>query len=119
MALYVSHTVSIQQYNTTLNRTCDKADSPLIDQVRGGMAGMGSGYLYPTMSAPQTNLENRRFPVMAGNLVGGSSAVNAMMTVRGTSEDYDRWGSFFGEGSSWSWEGLLPYFKKVTMLAEP
>ena len=74
---------------------------------------MGSGYLYSIMSAPQTNLGNRRFPVMAGNLVGGGSAVNAMMTVRGTSEDYDRWGSFFGEDSSWNWEGLLPYFKKV------
>ena len=74
---------------------------------------MGSGYMYQITSAPQTNLGNRRFPVLAGNLVGGGSAVNAMMTVRGTSEDYDRWGSFFGEDSSWSWEGLLPYFKKV------
>ncbi|KAK7753988.1 hypothetical protein SLS62_004087 [Diatrype stigma] len=71
------------------------------------------------MSAPQENLENRRFPVMAGNLVGGSSAVNAMMTVRGTSEDYDRWGSFFGGNSSWSWEGMLPYFKKALTFTLP
>ncbi|RYP53405.1 hypothetical protein DL769_010525 [Monosporascus sp. CRB-8-3] len=94
-------------------------NSPLIDQVRGGLAGMGSGYVYPTISVPQVNLGNRRFPVMAGNLVGGSSAVNAMMTVRGTSEDYDRWGNFFGVGSTWSWEGLLPYFKKALTFTPP
>jgi choline dehydrogenase-like flavoprotein len=51
--------------------------------------------------------------VTVGNLVGGSSAINAMMTVRGTSDDYNRFGSFFGKDSFWSWDGLLPYFKKV------
>jgi choline dehydrogenase len=45
--------------------------------------------------------------------VGGSSAVNGMIYSRGTKEDYDRWGMLWGEDSQWTWEGLLPYFKKV------
>ena len=47
-----------------------------------------------------------------------------MMTVRGTSEDYDRWGQLFrgggsGRASPWGWDGLLPYFKKAVTFTEP
>lgn len=80
---------------------------------------MGPTWSYQINSVPQINLKNRTTAVLAGNLVGGSSAINAMMTVRGTSEDYDRWGSFFGNNSSWSWNGLLPYLKKVSPVSSP
>ncbi len=56
---------------------------------------------------------------MIGKAVGGSSAVNAMMTVRGTAEDYDRWGNFFSNSSEWSWKGMLPYFKKALSFQAP
>lgn len=56
---------------------------------------------------------------MAGKVVGGSSAVNAMMTIRGASGDYDRWGNFFGDDSAWSWEGMLPYFRKALTFVPP
>jgi len=85
----------------------------MIDEVSGGTQGFAAGYFYDTISVPQNHLGNKTFPVLAGKIVGGSSAVNAMMTVRGTSEDYDRWGDFFNPSSEWSWEGMLPYFKKV------
>jgi choline dehydrogenase-like flavoprotein len=40
---------------------------------------------------------------------GGSSAINAMMAIRGVPEDYDRWASEYGcEG--WSWAELQPVF---------
>ncbi|KAI0109435.1 GMC oxidoreductase [Hypoxylon sp. NC0597] len=74
----------------------DVVDSPRIKQVYSGTAAMGPTFSYQIHSVPQVNLQNRSTAVIAGNLVGGSSAINAMMTVRGTSEDYDRWGSFFG-----------------------
>lgn len=48
-----------------------------------------------------------------GCVVGGSSAVNSQVFMRGTSEDYDRWAAIGGEGSTWGWNDLLPYFKKV------
>lgn len=85
----------------------------MIDEVAGGLLAVGGPYLYNITSAPQENLLNRSFMVRAGNVLGGSSAVNAMMVLRGTTEDYDRWGGFFGDNSEWSWAGLLPYFKKV------
>ncbi|KAI1114157.1 GMC oxidoreductase [Nemania sp. NC0429] len=94
-------------------------DSPRISQVYTGVAAMGPTWSYQINSARQPNLNNRSTSVTVGKLVGGSSAINAMMTIRGTSDDYDRWGGFFGNGSSWSWEGLLPYFKKAVSFSPP
>ncbi len=78
-----------------------------------------SKLMYDISSVPQTNLQNRTTQVMAGKVVGGSSAVNAMMTVRGAAADYDRWGSFFGENSPWSWNELLPYFRRALNFVPP
>jgi choline dehydrogenase-like flavoprotein len=75
--------------------------------------------LYDIQSVPQAGLRNRTIAVLAGKVVGGSSAVNAMMTLRGAAADYDRWGGFFGKKSHWSWDGLLPYFKRALNFAPP
>jgi choline dehydrogenase-like flavoprotein len=75
--------------------------------------------LYDIQSVPQAGLRNRTIAVLAGKVVGGSSAVNAMMTLRGAAADYDRWGSLFGEKSHWSWDGLLPFFKRALNFAPP
>lgn len=45
-----------------------------------------------------------------GKLLGGSSAINYLMYVRGSKTDYDGWAALGNKG--WDWEGLLPYFKK-------
>ncbi|KAH8904826.1 alcohol oxidase [Coniochaeta sp. PMI_546] len=94
-------------------------DSPLINTVQGGMQGFNSQLMYSINSVPQVNLRNHTIAVLAGKVVGGSSAVNAMMTVRGTAEDYDRWGSFFANPSGWNWEGIIPYFKKALNFVPP
>lgn len=75
--------------------------------------------MYKITSVPQVNLRNKTTPVQIGNLVGGSSAINALMSVRGSVEDYDRWGQFFSNSSEWSWEGLLPYFEKALNFVPP
>jgi choline dehydrogenase len=72
-------------------------------------------------SVPQVNLGNATIAVAIGRVVGGGSAVNAMYTMRGSAEDYDRWNQLFAlEGQNsvvdWSWEGMLPYFKKVRLI---
>ncbi|KAK8110717.1 uncharacterized protein PG998_007174 [Apiospora kogelbergensis] len=99
-------------------------DSAAVTEVRGGFGGFTSPYFYRIQSVPQPELHNASYPVLVGKAVGGSSAVNAMMTVRGTSEDYDRWGQLFrgggsGRASPWGWDGLLPYFRKAVTFTEP
>ena len=39
--------------------------------------------------------------------------------MRGTSEDYDRWGDLGSSNSTWNWKGILPYFKKAANFTPP
>ncbi|KAK4163120.1 GMC oxidoreductase-like protein [Cladorrhinum sp. PSN259] len=64
-------------------------------------------------SVPQTGLNGRTVDVVVGKMLGGSSGHNGLQVHRGQKDDYDRWGSYFGRRSQWSWDGLLPYFKKA------
>ena len=70
---------------------------------------------YNITSAPCPELNNRTFQVDVGCIVGGSSAVNGRIFQRGAAKDYDIWGELGGDGakSSWNWQNLLGYFKKV------
>ena len=46
-----------------------------------------------------------------GRLLGGGSAINAMVANRGAPADYDDWVSLGASG--WSWDDVLPYFRKL------
>src|ERR1700722_4228154 len=46
-----------------------------------------------------------------GRVVGGSSAVNTCIALRGQPYDYDEWASF--GLPEWSWEACLPAFKRL------
>ncbi|KAK2605790.1 hypothetical protein N8I77_008604 [Diaporthe amygdali] len=76
-------------------------------------------------SLPQARLNGRVNHLRIGMAVGGSSAVNGMYAMRGSAEDYDRWGALFGTHAAhsgpadWTWEGILPYFKKALRLSPP
>jgi choline dehydrogenase-like flavoprotein len=62
-------------------------------------------------TVPQPGLNGRRGYQPCGRVLGGSSSVNAMIYIRGHHDDYDRWA---GEGNpGWSWEDVLPYFKRA------
>jgi len=50
-------------------------------------------------------------PMPSGKVVGGSSAVNTAIALRGTPEDYDEWASF--GNTEWSWQKVLPYFRRL------
>ena len=61
----------------------------------------------PITPAPQLN--NRRFNMALGRVVGGGSSVNAMVWTRGLERDYERWER---EGATgWGFKEVLPTFK--------
>ncbi len=60
---------------------------------------------------PQPGLNGRRGYQPRGKTLGGSSAINAMLYVRGQKEDYDNWANQGNEG--WDWNNVLHYFKKA------
>ena len=46
-----------------------------------------------------------------GRVMGGSSAVNGTLAIRGSPEDFDEWSALGNEG--WSWEECLPFFRRL------
>ncbi len=61
-------------------------------------------------TVPQPGLNGRRGFQPRGKALGGSSAINAMLYVRGQPQDYDDWADLGAEG--WDWQSVLPYFLK-------
>ena len=59
---------------------------------------------------PQPGLKGRRGYQPRGKALGGSSAINAMLYVRGQREDYDQWRDMGCEG--WGFDDVLAYFKR-------
>jgi choline dehydrogenase len=78
------------------------------------------GYLY-TIANPRTDwcykthpdehLAGRSINYARGRVLGGCSSINAMIYMRGQKQDYDYWASLGNAG--WSWNDVLPLFKKV------
>jgi choline dehydrogenase len=65
-------------------------------------------WAYFTEAEPYIN--NRKIYCPRGKALGGSSAINAMVYIRGSRYDYDRWQKLGNLG--WSYQDVLPYFKK-------
>jgi len=61
-------------------------------------------------SIPQKGLNGRKGYQPRGKCLGGSSAINAMVYIRGHRDDYDHWAALGNTG--WSYDEVLPYFKK-------
>jgi choline dehydrogenase len=77
------------------------------------------GYLY-TQNTPRTDwcyrteaepgLNGRVLNYPRGRVLGGSSSINGMIYMRGQARDYDHWRQLGNAG--WSWDEVLPYFKR-------
>jgi choline dehydrogenase len=62
-------------------------------------------------SDPEPNTANRKIPVPRGKVLGGSSAINGLVWVRGQPLDYDTWAQMGARG--WSWQNVAPLFTRI------
>ena len=69
----------------------------------------GANWAFDTV--PQKGLNGRIGYQPRGRGLGGSSAINAMLYIRGNRFDYDQWASLGCTG--WSYDDVLPYFKRA------
>lgn len=68
-----------------------------------------SDWLFQT--EPQAGLNGRSLAYPRGKVIGGSSAINAMISMRGQAADYDHWRQLGLTG--WGWSDVLPEFRKL------
>jgi choline dehydrogenase-like flavoprotein len=72
------------------------------------MGNPRADWCYKTAAEPGLNGRSLAYP--RGKVLGGCSSINGMIYMRGQQRDYDRWRQMGNAG--WSWEEVLPYFKK-------
>lgn len=89
-----------------------KDTSPLIHVPAGFLPMLQKGlFSWNYETAPQTHLDNRVLHDARGKVLGGSSSINGMCYSRGAPEIFDGWAKAGNAG--WSYEEVLPYFKKA------
>ncbi len=59
---------------------------------------------------PEPGLNGRSLNYPRGRILGGCTAINGMIYMRGQSRDYDQWRQLGNQG--WAWDEVLPYFRK-------
>jgi len=60
---------------------------------------------------PQPECHNRQVIAPRGKVLGGSSAINGLIYIRGQAEDFNHWRQLGNAG--WSFDDVLPYFRKA------
>jgi choline dehydrogenase len=99
------------KYSVLLLEAGGKDNYPWID--------IPVGYLF-TINNPRTDwcmeiepdpgLNGRTIGYARGKVLGGCSSINAMIYMRGQKSDFDHWARLGNQG--WSWDEVLPVFKK-------
>ncbi|MCP1971204.1 GMC family oxidoreductase [Bradyrhizobium elkanii] len=68
-----------------------------------------SDWMFKTEAEPGLNGRSLAYP--RGKVIGGSSAINAMISMRGQAADYDHWRQLGLTG--WSYSDVLPAFRRL------
>jgi choline dehydrogenase len=85
-------------------------EKPEIHDPRGFMSLFGSDVDWKYETEPEPGLGGRRIRCNRGKVLGGTSATNAMIFIRGHRADFDHWNYLGNE--SWSYDDVLPYFRR-------
>ena len=72
------------------------------------MGNPGTDWRYVTEEDP--GIAGRAIKWPRGRVLGGSSSINGLLYVRGQPQDYDGWAQMGCTG--WSWDDVLPFFKR-------
>jgi len=59
----------------------------------------------------EPGLGGRKMPLIQGKVAGGGTSVHGRIFIRGHRRDFDHWNYMGNEG--WSFDQVLPYFKKL------
>ena len=108
----LANRLSAEPANQVLLLEAGKMDRDIMIHMPGGMLEIFGRnlHMWNMPSVPQKGLNNRRLDMVTGKVLGGSSSINAMLHIRGTARDYDRWAEEYGcEG--WGYSDVLPYFR--------
>lgn len=100
-----------QGANVLLLEAGGPATDPAIDDpLRFGELWFGEqDWAY--LTTPQESAAGRRLHWPRGRVLGGSSALNALIYARGAALDYDHWAYLGNDG--WSWRDVLPVFRGI------
>jgi len=84
-------------------------DAPTIANPSTWFYNVGGPLDYHLPVNPSPRLNNRKFNMALGHVLGGGSSINAMVWMRGMQRDYDGWAENGAKG--WAFADVLPVFK--------
>jgi choline dehydrogenase len=90
----------------------DPAGVPEVNMPAGYPRLFRSRYDWNYVTLPQERADGRPVYWPRGKMLGGSSALNAMIYIRGNRADYDTWRDEYG-CAGWGYKELLPYFLRA------
>ena len=110
----LANRLSADPANQVLLVEAGKMDRDILIHMPGGMLEIFNHRLHQwnRLSVPQTALNNRRLYTITGKVLGGSSGINAMLHIRGTARDYNRWAEEHG-CDGWAYHDVLPFFRNT------
>ena len=68
-------------------------------------------YNWRFKTEPEAGMNGREIYWPSGRTLGGSSAINGLIYIRGHRDDYDHWAALGNPG--WAYDDVLPYFRKL------
>jgi choline dehydrogenase len=84
-------------------------DAPTIPNPSIWFYNVGGPLDYKLAVTPTPQLNNRKFNMALGHVLGGGSSINAMVWARGLQRDFDGWAENGAKG--WAFKDVLPIFK--------
>lgn len=96
----------------------DEHANPLITEPMGTFQLHMGPFEYNYHTVPQKYYDGRQVYNSGGKLLSGSSSVNYAMWTRGGADDYNLWSDIVSD-KRWSYEGMLPWFRKTESHHDP